>query len=171
MSTRKRCSFLLWACCAALVSSDAGAFLPVQRVSFSVAPNHRYDYSQAKCEEDEAEDTIRVRIWRALASGDELSLSQLGRAVGERRLSELRSHLQHVERQAKTLRNKSDEWKVRRGLIPSSDIKRGRKSEDTELPNADTQSSGNGASPFASKAKVQLKTRKGKKNEVFVRLA
>ena len=103
--------------------------------------------------EEEAEDTIRVRIWRALAGGDELSLSQLGQAVGERRLGELRSHLSHVERQSKTLRNKSDDWKVRRGLLP------------------DAQSNDNDPSPFASKAKVRLKRRKGKKNEILVKLA
>lgn len=63
-------------------------------------------------------DTIRVRIWRALSStyGEELSLKQLGSIVGERNLSDLRSHLTHVERQAKTFGNKSFEWKERRGL-------------------------------------------------------
>lgn len=115
----------------------------------------RPSHQQAKSDEEKegAEDTIRIRIWRALASGDELSLSQLGQAVGERRFGELRSHLGHVERQAKTLRNKSDDWKVRRGLLP------------------DSQSNDNDPSPFASKAKVRLKTRKGKKNEILVKLA
>ena len=113
---------------------------------------------QAKSDKEEeaeegTEDTIRVRIWRALAGGDELSLSQLGQAVGERRLGELRSHLSHVERQSKTLRNKSDDWKVRRGLLP------------------DAQSNDDDPSPFASKAKVRLRTRKGKKNEILVKLA
>jgi len=68
----------------------------------------------------EPSDTIRVRIWRALASGEELSLRQLGSAVGERRQGELRSHLKHVEIQAQTLRNKSVEWRVRRGLDPAT---------------------------------------------------
>lgn len=94
---------------------------------------------------DEQLDTIRVRIWRQLADGKELSLSQLSNAVGERRLGELRSHLTHVEKQAKTIRNKSDEWRTRRGL-----------------------------SPVAGKAgaprKMKLKFRKGKKNETFVRI-
>lgn len=131
----------------------------VQRASFSVSSPDEYTrtsrHHQAKSdeEEEEAEDTIRVRIWRALASGDELSLSQLGQAVGERRLGELRSHLGHVEKQAKTLRNKSDNWKVRRGLLP------------------DTQSNDTDPSPFASKAKVRLRTRNGKKNEILVKLA
>ena len=44
-------------------------------------------------------DTIRVRIWRALASGDEVSMTQLCKRVGERR-GDVRSHLKHVERQA-----------------------------------------------------------------------
>mmetsp|Transcript_29144 Transcript_29144/g.44065 ORF Transcript_29144/g.44065 Transcript_29144/m.44065 type:complete len:215 (+) Transcript_29144:79-723(+) len=64
-------------------------------------------------------DTVRVRIWRSLATnnGQELTLQQLGAMVGERNLGDLRSHLTHVERQAKTFRNKSDEWKKRRGLV------------------------------------------------------
>jgi hypothetical protein len=64
--------------------------------------------------EEENEDTVRVRIWRALASGDEFSLNQLGSIVGERK--DLKSHLVHVEKQAKTLKNKSNEWRERRGL-------------------------------------------------------
>ena len=64
--------------------------------------------------EEESEETVRVRIWRALASGDELSLKQLGSIVGERK--DLKSHLSHVEKQAKTLKNKSNEWRERRGL-------------------------------------------------------
>lgn len=90
-------------------------------------------------------DTIRVRIWRQLADGKELSLSQLSNAVGERRLGELRSHLTHVEKQAKTIRNKSHEWRIRRGLSPvvgTNDAPR----------------------------KLKLKFRKGKKRETFVRI-
>lgn len=165
MNMRKR-SCLLSVCCVALARSGASSMLvqvtlcfAVQRASFSVSSppyTRTWSHHQAKSDKEEeegAEDTIRVRIWRALASGDELSLSKLGQAVGERRLGELRSHLVHVERQAKTLRNKSVDWKVRRGLISNK------------------QSSDNDPSPFASKAKVRLKTRKGKKNEVLVRLA
>lgn len=65
----------------------------------------------------EEDDTIRVRIWRALvaAAGDELSLRQLGSIVGERK--DLKSHLVHVEKQAKTIGNKSKEWRERRGLL------------------------------------------------------
>ena len=156
-------------CYVALAHSGASSFVlvqqqqdtlsfAVQRASFSVNSRpctRTSSHQQAKSDEEEegAEDTIRVRIWRALASGDELSLSQLGQAVGERRLGELRSHLRHVQVQANTLRNKSDDWKVRRGLLP------------------DAQSNNNDPSPFASNAKVRLKTRKGKKNEILVKLA
>ena len=102
-------------------------------------------------DDDETErDTIRVRIWRALASGDELSMTELSRRVGVRRgVGDLKSHLKHVERQARTVRNKKDEWRARRGLAPrdddSGDLGRGPK-------------------------KLQLKTRRGGKNETFVRL-
>jgi len=86
------------------------------------------------------EDTVRVRIWRALASlsGEEVTLKQLGMMVGERRIGELKSHLQHVKRQAKTLKNKKTEWKERRGLL-----------------NAD---------------KLRIRIRRGKNNDICVRL-
>jgi hypothetical protein len=91
-------------------SSDAASFQISGRatiVAFGVS-------SDDGDSEEENEDTIRVRIWRALASGEELSLKQLGSIVGERK--NLRSHLGHVEKQAKTLKNKSNEWRERRGL-------------------------------------------------------
>lgn len=91
-------------------------------------------------------ETIRVRIWRALADGEELSLTQLSKIVGERRLGELRSHLTHVERQAKTLGNKSNEWRLRRGLVPIED--------DFSV----------------QRKRLRIKMRKGKKNELFIRL-
>ena len=84
--------------------------------------------------------TIRVRIWRVLSSGDEISITQLSKQLGESK-GDVRSHLKHVERQAKTIRNKSDEWRARRGLSSSGVPK-----------------------------KVQLKKRRGAKNEVFIRL-
>ena len=84
-----------------------------------------------------------------------MSLSELGNTVGERRMGELRSHLVHVERQAKTLRNKSDEWRIRRGIVRPGDIKSGDKSL---------------LGPFAFKKKIRLKMRKGKGNDVFIRL-
>jgi hypothetical protein len=78
---------------------------------------------QSLGDEDIAEepgDTIRVRLWRALASGEKLSLTELAKAAGEsRRLSDLKSHLVHVEKQAKTLKNKSSEWRERRGISPN----------------------------------------------------
>lgn len=90
-------------------------------------------------------DTIRVRIWRALASGDELSLTQLSKIAGERRLGEIRSHLTHVERQAKTIGNKSNEWRVRRGL-------------DVVDDNAGRQK------------KLRIKKRKGNNNQLYIKL-
>lgn len=99
-------------------------------------PNDNEDGSEQK-------DTIRVQIWRTLSTGDELSLSQLSKAVGERRRGELRSHLTHVERQAKTLGNKSDDWRIRRGLIPTSE---------------------------GGSKNMQVKIRKGRKNETYIRL-
>ena len=88
-------------------------------------------------------DTVRVRIWRALASGEELTLKQLGRIVGECQLGNLSDHLSHVEKQAKTLKNKNPQWKERRGL----DVANQRKIE-----------------------KLRLITRRGNRNEVFIRL-
>jgi hypothetical protein len=96
-------------------------------------------------EEDDT-DTVRVRIWRALASssGEEITLKQLGGMVGERRLGELKSHLQHVTKQAKTLKNKSIKWRDRRGLSTYYDTKR--------------------------IDKLRIRIRRGKNNDVHVRL-
>jgi hypothetical protein len=87
-----------------------------------VSAKNRYE-QPSKEDDDGAEvaedlDTIRVRIWRALSSsyGQELSMRQLGSIVGERRIGDLNSHLVHVEKQAKTVNNKSSEWKRRRGI-------------------------------------------------------
>ena len=101
--------------------------------------------------EDEGEgiDTIRVRIWRSLASGREMSLMSLASEVGgvggtgtALRRADLRHHLTHVERQARTLGNKSDAWRERRGLPPRAGGK-----------------------------KMSIRTRRrGPRNEVFVRL-
>ena len=65
------------------------------------------------------QDTIRVRIWKALsqAQSKEMSLQQLGAIVGERKIGDLKSHLVHVEKQAKTFGNKSKDWKERRGVL------------------------------------------------------
>ena len=89
--------------------------------------------------EVDPEDTVRVRIWRALSEspGKELTMKELGTKVGERRPSELWSHLKHVQKQSQTIQNKSSDWKERRGLSASKkdlvrwrvQIRRGRKSE------------------------------------------
>ena len=103
-----------------------------EMTSTSTAIHQEYD-----CEKD----TIRVRIWRALASGEELSMAQLCNRVGMRNnRGDIISHLKHVEIQAKTIRNKSEEWRIRRGLMPS-----GTK-------------------------KLRLKRRKGAKNEEYIKL-
>ena len=144
----------------------------VQRASFFVSPhahqaipcrqratNTRVAGGNQHAEDsshEEEEDTIRVKIWRALASGEEMRLSELGNTVGERRMGELRSHLVHVERQAKTLRNKPDEWRIRRGIVRPVDIKSGDEVNEH-------------LSPFAFKKKIRLKMRKGKGNDVFIR--
>lgn len=96
--------------------------------------------------EEEDTDTVRVRIWRALASssGEEITLKQLGGMVGERRLGELKSHLQHVTKQAKTLKNKNIKWRDRRGLSTYYDTKR--------------------------IDKLRIRIRRGKNNDVHVRL-
>ena len=94
------------------------------RICFCALPNEdedtEEDEEEALPDDAGAQDTIRVRIWRALASGQEVSLRALGATVGERRQGELRSHLQHVEKQAQTLRNKSTKWRERRGLDPTT---------------------------------------------------
>ena len=76
------------------------------------------DHKREEEDQQNCQDTIRVRIWNALSSskGEEVSLRELGSIVGERRFGDLKSHLVHVEKQAKTIGNKSKEWKKRRGL-------------------------------------------------------
>ena len=101
------------------------------------------------------EDTIRVRIWRALVNGEELSLKQLASTVGESR--NLRSHLQHVEKQAETLANKSVAWKIRRGLLEEGS------KDDTTIAI--------GGKRLHNVDKIRLRWRRGKKkHDVFVRL-
>lgn len=105
----------------------------------------------------EDDDTIRVRIWRALASGQELSLKQLGKVVGERK--DLRSHLVHVEKQAKTLKNKNIEWFQRRGLISQSTTS----SEDEEEDGM--------PSNIRRIKKLRIVKRRSNKGETYIRLA
>mmetsp|Transcript_8397 Transcript_8397/g.15261 ORF Transcript_8397/g.15261 Transcript_8397/m.15261 type:complete len:187 (-) Transcript_8397:442-1002(-) len=112
--------------------------------------NENVDKHNTNHADDPEKDTIRVRIWRALAFGDELSMTQLSKQVGVRR-GDLRSHLTHVERQAKTIGNKKNEWRVRRGLSSLAEL-------------------GDGGSVGGGPKKLRLKMRKGAKNEVFIRL-
>ena len=107
---------------------------------------------------NEEKDTIRVRIWKALASskGDEISLTQLCKLIGVRNKGDVRSHLIHVERQAKTIQNKSNEWRVRRGLLPLDDT---NNSQD-----------GSAKGRVGGAKKVKIKRRRGAKNEEFIRL-
>ncbi len=119
------------------------AYLDLHRhVISSKSSDDDDDKDDDKVEEQEVEDTIRVRIWRALATGDELTLKKLGSLVGERQLGDLKDHLSHVEKQAKTLKNKSQKWRERRGLSSTD-----RKVE-----------------------KLRLITRRGKKNTIFIKL-
>ena len=95
----------------------------------------------------EEEETIRVRIWRVLADGKERTLQELGKAIGQHHHRDLRSHLKHVARQAETLRTKSKDWRIRRGLPAEA---------KGDLPRMD---------------KIRLTMRKGKRRkETFVRL-
>jgi hypothetical protein len=133
----------------ALTISKACAFFAHQTIRNTCITKHcGLQQSELWNHNDECNsdtDTIRVRIWRALANGEEVSLQQLSKIVGERKLGELRSHITHVERQAKTIGNKSDEWRVRRGLVPVQNSAKNQK-------------------------KVQIKMRKGKNNQLLIRL-
>jgi hypothetical protein len=120
---------------------------PLSSLSASSAPSSPtqtvllHEAQSREGEEREPEDTIRVRIWKALATADkEISLKQLGSMIGERHLGDLKSHLAHVEKQAKTFGNKSKEWKERRGFL---ELTRNRK-------------------------QVKLKKRRGDKGMVYV---
>jgi hypothetical protein len=111
------------------------------KTSLALAGNNDPISEADEDDTDTERDTVRVRIWKALAPGDELSLKQLGAAVGERK--DLKSHLKHVAKQSETIKSKSTDWRRRRGL-PLDD------------------------SPKVNK--LRLKTRRGKKNELYVRL-
>mmetsp|Transcript_3636 Transcript_3636/g.4127 ORF Transcript_3636/g.4127 Transcript_3636/m.4127 type:complete len:165 (-) Transcript_3636:172-666(-) len=134
---------------------SAVAFLPVQipnrHILFSstllLAADDHIDNDNPLApnasRQEEERDTIRVRIWKALASGKELSLKQLGAVVGEGQQGDLRAHLVHVEKQAKTLKNKNVDWRKRRGL-PTTNVKKTNK--------------------------LRIKIRKEGKNDVYIRL-
>ena len=111
--------------------------------------------------DEEEKDTIRVRIWKALVSSNnkEISLTQLCKLIGVRNKGDVRSHLIHVERQAKTIQNKSNEWLVRRGLLP------------VDIDTDDSQDGGGSIKVGSGGAKkLKIKRRKGAKNEEFTRL-
>ena len=59
--------------------------------------------------------TSRIRLWRALASGDAHTIGTLAQAAGISS-GEARHHLEHVMKQARTLKNKSTEWRAMRAI-------------------------------------------------------
>lgn len=124
------------------------------------ATNHYNDRDDQQEENDgEADetpdDTIRVRIWRALAKHGELSLKELGSLVGERHLGDLQSHLAHVSKQAKTFGNKSNEWKIRRHVY---------------FEESCTDEKNDAASAKKLRKTVKILKRKGPKGTVFIRM-
>lgn len=111
-------------------------------------------------------DTIRVRIWRALANYDELTLKQLGALVGEKNLGDLQSHLDHVLKQAKTFQNKSDEWKRRRDVLFVKSVKDSvNVGESLKLNNTDTFES-----DTKLRKRVKITKRRGTKGNIFIRM-
>ena len=98
------------------VSSFGPTFLSssVPRIRvLSLTAFHHDDY------DEEPDDTVRVRLWKALVDGTERSLTELSVTLNETR-SDIRFHLTHVEKQAKTLSSKSSEWRLRRNVLHSS---------------------------------------------------
>mmetsp|Transcript_28673 Transcript_28673/g.66466 ORF Transcript_28673/g.66466 Transcript_28673/m.66466 type:complete len:241 (+) Transcript_28673:2-724(+) len=67
-----------------------------------------------------AEVTPRIRLWRALVSTDVHTMNSLAMAAGVS-VKEASGHLEHVMRQAKTLKNKSIEWREKRGIPAECD--------------------------------------------------
>lgn len=119
--------------------------------------SNKYNKNEDRDDDDNdtPDDTIRVRIWRALAKHRELSLKELGSLVGERNLGDLQSHLAHVSRQAKTFGKKSNEWKLRRNvLFESSSIN----------DNIDS------ASAKKLRKKVKILKRRGPRGQLFIRI-
>ena len=118
---------------------------------------------------EEEKDTIRVRIWKALASsnGNEITLTQLCKLIGVRNKGDVRSHLIHVERQAKTIQNKSNEWRVRRGLLPL-DIDADTGSQDGSAKGSKV--GGAKGRKVGGAKKLKIKRRREAKNEEFIRL-
>ena len=65
--------------------------------------------------ENDAESTPRVKLWRALCEGEAHSLGSLAQSAGLS-AKEVRHHLEHVAKQARTLKNKSADWRSRREI-------------------------------------------------------
>eukprot|EP00434_Breviolum_minutum_P027457 symbB.v1.2.024275.t1/scaffold2284.1/size83445/3 len=61
------------------------------------------------------EATPRIRLWCTLTSGEYHTLSMLAEATSLS-LQEVRHHLDHVIKQARSLKNKSAEWRARRQI-------------------------------------------------------
>lgn len=64
--------------------------------------------------------TSRIRLWRALVRGDTHTIGTLAEAAGISS-KEAGHHLEHVMRQARTLKNKSAEWRMMREIPPEWD--------------------------------------------------
>lgn len=119
--------------------------------------------------EQKEDDTIRVRIWRALSTGEEMSLSKLSAAISissksittPLSQSDLRYHLKHVERQARTISNKSIEWRKRRGLIPTN---------NNSLDNNDNGNGNDNIKKNHNKLRMHFRRDKKKRNQLYVRI-
>ena len=80
----------------------------------NITNNNNNNNNNNNSQPEEEKDTIRVRIWKALVSSnnEEISLTQLCKLINVRNKGDVRSHLIHVERQAKTIQKKSNEWRM-----------------------------------------------------------
>eukprot|EP00435_Cladocopium_sp_Y103_P023560 s1977_g5.t1 len=65
--------------------------------------------------EDEFQNTARIRLWCTLTTGEYHTLSSLAQATSLS-IQEVRHHLEHVIKQARSLKNKSPEWRKRRKI-------------------------------------------------------
>ena len=111
-----KCGFLL------LLSTMSTSFFASAFSSIGSVPRPRVlSFASIRHDDEEPDDTVRVRLWKALADGTERSLTELSVTLNETR-SNIRFHLTHVEKQAKTLSSKSTEWRLRRS-VPNSSMK------------------------------------------------
>mmetsp|Transcript_1782 Transcript_1782/g.3148 ORF Transcript_1782/g.3148 Transcript_1782/m.3148 type:complete len:191 (+) Transcript_1782:26-598(+) len=65
--------------------------------------------------------TSRIRLWRMLTSGEYHTLSSLAQGTSLS-IQEVRHHLEHVIKQARSLKNKSPEWRARRSIPADWDV-------------------------------------------------